>query len=330
MAKTILLADDSLTIQKVIELTFLDGDYEIISVSNGDEALAKLPQVRPDFLIADVHMPGVNGYQLARESKSLAPAVPVLLLVGTFEPFDEKEFKSCGADAFLKKPFDSQELLRQVERLGGGEARTAAPPPAAASAAELAGGDSGEADDEPDWQAVEVEADLDLEDVELEPVEVTPEGEVEDAASLFEVEASPEAEAEAPEIQTGEELEDEVPDIWPIEASAPEAPEVWPVEEPEPPPAVEPRAVEPRAVEPRAAEPRAAEPAPPPAAPAASGAAPDQPAGALSDEDVERIARRMVDMLGDRVIREVAWEVIPDLAEVVIKDRLRELESQVE
>src|SRR5262249_3347592 len=50
----------------------------------------------------------------------------------------------------------------------------------------------------------------------------------------------------------------------------------------------------------------------------------------LSDEDVDRVARRVIELLGDKVVRDVAWEVIPDLAEVVIKDRIRELESQVE
>jgi hypothetical protein len=52
--------------------------------------------------------------------------------------------------------------------------------------------------------------------------------------------------------------------------------------------------------------------------------------GGLSDADVDRIARRVVELLGDRAVRDVAWEVIPDLAEVVIRDRLRELESQAE
>jgi hypothetical protein len=52
--------------------------------------------------------------------------------------------------------------------------------------------------------------------------------------------------------------------------------------------------------------------------------------GRLSDEDVDRVARRVVELLGDRAVRDVAWEVIPDLAEVIIRDRLRELESQVE
>jgi hypothetical protein len=52
--------------------------------------------------------------------------------------------------------------------------------------------------------------------------------------------------------------------------------------------------------------------------------------GGLSDADVDRIARRVVELLGEKTVRDVAWEVVPDLAEVVIKDRLRELESQAE
>src|SRR5215208_5903029 len=111
MTRRILLADDSVTIQKVIELTFMDEDYEVNAVSNGDDAVASLSQLRPDFVITDIHMPGANGYEVCRRSKALLPEVPVLLLVGTFEPFDEAQSRSAGADAFLKKPFDSQELL---------------------------------------------------------------------------------------------------------------------------------------------------------------------------------------------------------------------------
>src|SRR5436305_8997382 len=117
MKRRILLADDSVTIQKVIELTFMDEDFEVRAVSNGDEALALLPEVKPDFIIADVHMPGANGYEVCRRAKQLRAGVPVLLLVGTFEPFDENEARAAGADSFLKKPFDSQELLQRVQEL---------------------------------------------------------------------------------------------------------------------------------------------------------------------------------------------------------------------
>jgi CheY-like chemotaxis protein len=133
MSRRILLADDSVTIQKVIELTFMDDDYEVRAVGNGDEALAMLTALKVDFVIADVHMPGATGYDVCRRSKQLQPQVPVLLLVGTFEPFDEAQARECGADSFLKKPFDSQELLGRVHDLLGGSqapAQAAAAPPA--------------------------------------------------------------------------------------------------------------------------------------------------------------------------------------------------------
>ena len=119
MSKTILLADDSLTIQKVVELTFMEEDFDVVSVSDGDHALAKLGEVTPALVIADVHMPGASGYEVCRQVKTAHPGVPVLLLVGTFEVFDEEEAQTAGADAHLKKPFDSQELLQMVEGLVG-------------------------------------------------------------------------------------------------------------------------------------------------------------------------------------------------------------------
>src|SRR3954463_13017557 len=135
MKRRILLADDSVTIQKVIELTFMDEDFEVRAVSNGDEALALLSEVKPDFVIADVHMPGANGYEVCRKSKQLRISVPVLLLVGTFEPFDENEARAAGADSFLKKPFDSQELLQRVQELLASTPPTSQIPQATAAAA---------------------------------------------------------------------------------------------------------------------------------------------------------------------------------------------------
>src|SRR5579864_9115398 len=111
MSRRILLADDSVTIQKVIELTFMDDDYEVRAVGNGDEALAMLTALTVDFVIADVHMPGASGYEVCRRSKQLAPEVPVLLSCGTFDPFHEPQPRESGAETFLKKPFNSQKLL---------------------------------------------------------------------------------------------------------------------------------------------------------------------------------------------------------------------------
>jgi len=128
MSKRILLADDSVTIQKVVELTFMDEDYEVVAVSNGDDAVQRLGELQPDLVIADVHMPGLSGYDVCRHVKQARPGTPVLLLVGTFEPFQESEANAAAADGYLKKPFDSQELLRRVDELL--QAAASAPPAA--------------------------------------------------------------------------------------------------------------------------------------------------------------------------------------------------------
>jgi CheY-like chemotaxis protein len=133
--KRILVADDSVTIQKVIALTFADEPFEVQSVGTGAEALELAKSWKPDIVLADVIMPQMNGYELCRAVKQLeeTSSVPVLLLAGTFEAFDEEEAKSAGANDFITKPFESGELIEKVKTLLGG---TPATSPAAATAAD--------------------------------------------------------------------------------------------------------------------------------------------------------------------------------------------------
>jgi CheY-like chemotaxis protein len=138
MGKKILLADDSLTIQKVVELTFSDSDYELVCVSNGQKALERVREQRPDLILADVVMPEKNGYEVCEAIKGnpATSRIPVVLLSGTFEPFDRERAERIGADAIVSKPFDSQQLLGQVEalldRVPAAAAETAAPAPTTA------------------------------------------------------------------------------------------------------------------------------------------------------------------------------------------------------
>ena len=138
--RTLLLADDSPTVQKVISLTFADEGLEVLTASGGEEALARLGETVPDVLLADVHMPAPGGYELCARVKRdpRTSRVPVLLLVGTFETFDEAEARRVGADGVLTKPFQSiRELVSKVGGLIGGntEQNRAA---ASARAAEIA------------------------------------------------------------------------------------------------------------------------------------------------------------------------------------------------
>ena len=119
--KKILVADDSVTIQKVIALTFAEEAFEIQSVGTGSDALDKLREWHPDIVLADVIMPQMNGYELSKAIKEdqSTSNIPVLLLAGTFEAFDEEEAKAAGADDYITKPFESGELISKVKNLVG-------------------------------------------------------------------------------------------------------------------------------------------------------------------------------------------------------------------
>jgi len=117
MSRSLLVADDSNTIRKVVELTFRDTDFVVDCASDGDQAARELEYGRHDVVLADVVMPGANGYELCRRIKRSSRPVPVLLLAGTFEPFDHDQARECGADGCLLKPFDSATLLERVSSL---------------------------------------------------------------------------------------------------------------------------------------------------------------------------------------------------------------------
>jgi CheY-like chemotaxis protein len=129
MASKILLADDSITIQKVVNLTFADEGIDVVAVNNGDVAERRMDEVRPDLVLADIFMPGKNGYELCEAIKnSQFRNTPVVLLVGAFEPFDQAEARRVRADAHLTKPFESRTLVETVRKLMNSTAQTAGGP----------------------------------------------------------------------------------------------------------------------------------------------------------------------------------------------------------
>ena len=116
MKRTILLADDSSTIQRLVAQTFDDENFEVVSVSNGDSAVKKFEELRPSAVLADVFMPGKNGYEVCafvREHPVL-DRTPVILLVGAFEAYDEAEAERVGAVGKISKPFEPQALMDLV------------------------------------------------------------------------------------------------------------------------------------------------------------------------------------------------------------------------
>jgi CheY-like chemotaxis protein len=135
MPHRLLLADDSVTIQKVIELTFADEDVTVVAVGDGDTAIARLSAESFDVVLADVGMPGRDGYQVAEFLRERpGPKVPVLLLTGAFDNADPARVTACGASAVLAKPFEPQVLVTKVRALLAGP--SASPATASAASAE--------------------------------------------------------------------------------------------------------------------------------------------------------------------------------------------------
>ena len=144
MRRKLLLADDSVTIQRVIELTFADEDIDVIAVGDGDAAIARLESEPPDIVLADVGMPGRDGYEVAlhvHRTPSLAQ-IPVVLLTGALQPVDDARAREAGCAGVLVKPFEPYMVIAKVrellDRQGEPAARAsiaaAAPPPASAEA----------------------------------------------------------------------------------------------------------------------------------------------------------------------------------------------------
>lgn len=404
LPKSILLADDSLTIQKVIELTFSDTDYELTTVGNGLEAIAAINRTRPDLVMADVVMPGKNGYEVCETIKS-TPAladIPVILLSGTFEPFDRERAEKAKANAIVTKPFDSKNLLTQVEALLASrsspttvvvpvlpEPKTTlempAPPPPPSPSAETVQIPSTlppreSSPYQPPWAAASrpiaeiAEMTFDgatnfpeppspepaappaperggkVEPVEFDMDDSSPFGKPStpfaqerplhevfspfpERDNVFEfptAEAAPREDAPAPDAK-GARPDDVTQEIPPLEGLAeddfpPEPVFLKPSGEPEPP-----------ASPAREESPAKAEPVQSEIESLAQHASISDlaslvnrvsPSGPISDEDVERIARKVVEMISDKAVREIAWEVVPDMAEIAVRKRLRELEAE--
>jgi CheY-like chemotaxis protein len=119
LARTVLLADDSVTAQNMGRRILIDAGYEVVTVNNGSAALKKAHESRPDLIVLDVYMPGYGGLEVCqrlKESEETA-RIPILLTVGKMEPFKPEEARRARADAHIVKPFEASELLAALTRL---------------------------------------------------------------------------------------------------------------------------------------------------------------------------------------------------------------------
>jgi CheY-like chemotaxis protein len=240
MHRTILLADDSPTIRRLVTQTFADANFKIVEVSNGDAAIRAIEEVQPNLVITDIYMPGKNGYEVCtyvRNHPTLS-ATPVILLVGAFDAFDEETARQAGATANITKPFEPGALIEMVTSI-------------------LTGSEEPEIEPEP----------------ESEPV------------------AKPSRERE-PER---EQVREPGPAVQTVLSPAPA--EVVPTEE------------DLLGLEAIFRE----EPAP--------GAA------VITDDDVDRIADRVIQKLSAQVIESIAWDIVPDITEKIIREELKRIDE---
>jgi CheY-like chemotaxis protein len=140
MPKQILLVDDSVTIQRVVELTFAhETDYKVTAARSVDEGLQKARDLKPDIVLADAGLGSKSGYDLCASlrSDSALASVPVLILTGNFAPYDEARGSKAGADGYVVKPFESQALIDKVadaiNKKGARPAAVASMPPIVAT-----------------------------------------------------------------------------------------------------------------------------------------------------------------------------------------------------
>jgi CheY-like chemotaxis protein len=319
VGKKILLADDSLTIQKVVELTLSGTDYELTCVSNGRKAIDSLRASRPDLILADVVMPEKNGYEVCEEVKGdpATARIPVVLLSGTFEPFDRERADRVGSDLIVSKPFDAHQLLERIDAL---LARSPAAPAAFSPEEESA-----------PFEAVSFDDTLPAGGHAAAATEVNPFGPDHDFSFSEPSESRDRGSVGEPPWPG--------PESEPLREAAPASSEKAPSEEPAPerspagvspappPPPAVPRHAEVPIEEISAEEAEVLFDVPCKPEPLSPGAA--APAGPeLTEAQIEAIAARVVEKLSDRVVREIAWDVVPDLAERAVKRRIEELERE--
>ncbi len=117
MTSKILVADDSITIQKIVAMAFEHEDTVVEGASNGKDAFSRLAEFKPDIVLADVDMPGLNGFELSKRIKDSIEfsRIPVLLLASDYEEFNNELFRYSRADDRISKPFKSEEIIEKVK-----------------------------------------------------------------------------------------------------------------------------------------------------------------------------------------------------------------------
>jgi CheY-like chemotaxis protein len=268
MRQTILLADDSPTIQRLVNQTFADTRFDVVTVNNGDAAIRKFDEIEPDVVLADIYMPGKNGYEVCAHVRShpTLSATPVILLVGAFDAFDEAIANRAGAAAHITKPFEPRALVELVTVTAPQGAKSRKP-------------------------AIQEQPAKAEEPMPSEPLKL--------------VEAEPVKPVETLEI---------------VETPAPPMPDEKPV-------ATEIQPLVKTASEPTVMAESGDLLGLAHLFPSEAAAGQGTVAAHLSEEEIDRIADRVIRKLSAQAVESIAWDVVPDIAVKILRDELKKTNS---
>lgn len=342
MSTRLLLADDSHTIQKVVGMIFPPGEYELTYVTSGSDLLETARRTSPGIILLDTHLGDASGLELCRSLRQFpeTSSIPVLFLCGAFEQFDEDAARAAGGDDFIVKPFEAQQLIDKVNALLSTPRSAAAAPspgidPFAPLPEERRGITSLDFSFTPPQGEIEP-ASLDIFSPPLDPVtplepaaggmaSALPEPEISPFEATSLVEPSPLVPGGEPADFLSQAFEAPAADFfaesWTPEPSAagtaPSFVQDAPVDE------TVSAALFSAASEP-AATPFLEEPvgAPPPVEPPPASA-PIPGEITLSEAQMEQIVSR----ISRDIIERIAWEVVPDLAEIMIREEIRKIKE---
>ncbi|MCG8966269.1 MULTISPECIES: response regulator transcription factor [Streptomyces] len=117
MPRTVLLAEDDRAIRHALERALTLEGYRVTAVADGVEALAQAHRGRPDVLVLDVMMPGIDGLQVCRVLRAEGDSTPILMLTALVETADRIAGLDAGADDYVVKPFDIEEVFARLRAL---------------------------------------------------------------------------------------------------------------------------------------------------------------------------------------------------------------------
>ncbi len=310
MPKNLLAVDDSTTMRKVLEITFSGEDFQVSSAPDRSGCMAKLGE-NPNVVVIDTSLEGDDGYAICREVRGRLPRAVIVMMASRYNPYDAAKGKDSGADDFVDKPFDTQQMIDKIKKLLAAKEsapEAAAPPPVAAAPPAP-----------PAPMAPRAPAPV-APPIAARPVASPPAPPVAPAAPpkpfapgpaparsgtlMFSVDGPP---MPAPPA-TSSTAQTAAPPAAPIIAPRPvdrEAPTAAPAP-PAPPPTAAPAA-----------------PAPAAAAAVNGHMAPKLAAMGLSPAQAEAVMA-----LSREVVERVVWEVVPQLAEAIIKEEIQRLTKE--